>query len=230
MPDPIRVSQVTSSPSRFRAFTVPAGVILAVLTGQACLASPLARENSFIGSHTCASCHPAQAKSQLAGNMAKAAFRPRNHPLLERFKNLSAGAPGIRYSLDIKYDQLVMTVSNGQAVLPIAIDWALGAGVNAVTFISAAEGNRYLEHRVSYYSDTGRLDFTPGRSKLNFQSLAEAAGHYNESAEAFRCLACHTTGTRMDSAGRLTIGEPGVRCEACPVSYTHLTLPTIYSV
>ncbi len=148
--------------------------------------------------------------------MAKAAFRPGNHPLFALFENQAAGAGRLRFTYGWIGSRFGVTVSNAGQEKRIPIDWAFGAGVYAVTFLSKVDANRYLEHRVSYYPDTGRLDFTPGRAQLDFRDPTEAGGHYNDRAEAFRCIACHTTGTRIDSRnGNIVIGELGVRCEAC---------------
>jgi hypothetical protein len=85
-----------------------------------------------------------------------------------------------------------------------------------MTFVARLGKGKYLEYLLTYYSHTGRLDFTPGQGDRPFQTLAEAAGQPNSRGEAFRCLSCHTTGS-VDSRDTddIRVGELGVRCEAC---------------
>ncbi len=170
----------------------------------------------FIGSATCAWCHKAQAEKQSASSMARAAFRPQLHPLFDRFRNQEARTATVKFSFLWKDEQFQFVVSQGDGESRFLVQWAFGSGRHAVTFVSKMGGGAYLESRVSYYPEIGRLDFTPGRDNTEFGSLQQAAGHINERAESFRCISCHTTGSRMDPGEQeIVLGELGVRCEAC---------------
>jgi Cytochrome c554 and c-prime len=173
-------------------------------------------ENKFVGAASCVPCHKSQADKQLASNMARAAYSPRQHPLFDRFKNEAARLSGFRFLFLWERDPFEISVSDGVRELRIPAQWALGAGVHGVTFVARLGKGKYLEYLLTYYSHTGRLDFTPGQGDRPFQTLAEAAGQPNSRDEAFRCLSCHTTGS-VDPPGAddIRVGELGVRCEAC---------------
>ncbi|PYV08931.1 MAG: hypothetical protein DMG07_24405, partial [Acidobacteria bacterium] len=174
------------------------------------------RRNEFVGSAKCAACHQAEAKKQLASNMARAASSPREHPLFDRFKNDAARLMGLRFAFLWEEEPVRMLVSDGKREVKVPVQWALGAGIHGVTFFSRVGGGEYLEILLSFYPAAGRLDFTPGQGERPLRTLSEAAGHPNERAEAFRCLSCHTTGSRDDPAAQdIAVGELGVRCESC---------------
>lgn len=175
-----------------------------------------APESKFVGSSSCVPCHRSYTDKQLASNMAKAAFRAKDHPLFGQFKNQGARILGMSFLFLWEDDPFRIRVSNDRKAMEFPIQWALGAGVHGVTFLSRQDNGRYLEYLLSYYPRVGRLDFTPGQGEKKFQDLVEAVGQVQDRVEAFRCFSCHTTGT-LDQADveNITVGELGVRCEAC---------------
>jgi hypothetical protein len=93
-------------------------------------------------------------------------------------------------------------------------DWAFGAGLQAITFVSRAAGDDYLELGQSWYRRLNGMALTPGHRN--------AAGVryriFDPSAAILRCFSCHSTGPiRIDSSPVETIVplELGVRCEVC---------------
>jgi hypothetical protein len=102
----------------------------------------------------------------------------------------------------------------------VPIEWAFGAGVQAVTFVSRADANHYVEHFFSYYKALDGLAPTPGQRDLEPNGLAEAAGLYYKTRDPQTgidgCFACHSTGpVRFDQTQTVLPAELGVRCEAC---------------
>lgn len=174
-------------------------------------------EGGFAGSASCVPCHRSEAEKQLTSNMARAAFHLREHPLFERFKNQAVRILGFRFAFLWEVEPFqISVVAEGEKEMRLPVQWAFGAGVHGVTFLSSLEKGKYLEYLLSYYSQTGRLDFTPGQGEKKFRDLVEALGQVQDRVEAFRCFSCHTTGT-LDRADveNITVGELGVRCEAC---------------
>jgi hypothetical protein len=100
------------------------------------------------------------------------------------------------------------------------VEWAFGAGQQAVTFVSRLDEDSYVEHRFSYYSSARALDLTPGHGAKASPTLPEAAGAvfrtFDPEAQVMRCFQCHSTG-RLSLGSKMEIipAEPGVRCEAC---------------
>src|SRR5437588_5594765 len=91
--------------------------------------------------------------------------------------------------------------------------WAFGAGAKAITYVSQAGPDAYIEHGLSYYPATKSMAPTPGHGSgadLRFRT-------FDSTATALRCFQCHSTGTlTLGAAGAITPLELGVRCESCP--------------
>lgn len=97
-------------------------------------------------------------------------------------------------------------------------EWAFGAGLQAITFVSRVEDDNYLELGASWYRRLNGLALTPGHRN--------AAGVryriFDPSAAILRCFACHSTGPiAIAVAPEKTLQENivpqelGVRCEVC---------------
>lgn len=90
--------------------------------------------------------------------------------------------------------------------------WAFGAGAQAVTWVSQASQDEYLEHGLSWYRKAGALSVTPGHSGsdgIRYRTFAPDAA-------ILRCFQCHSTGAlRLSDSRTILPAEPGVRCEAC---------------
>jgi hypothetical protein len=113
-----------------------------------------------------------------------------------------------------------MQINAAPATMELPLQWAFGAGRQAVTFVSRVDKDWYLEHYTSYFTTTGAWGPTPGQDALHPNSINEAAGVLYKTADPANgvdgCFACHSTGAvAFDSAGEARVGEAGVRCEAC---------------
>lgn len=94
----------------------------------------------------------------------------------------------------------------------LSAEWAFGAGLQAVTFVSPIDSDHYLEHGLSWYSASRSFALTPGHTNPK----GERYRILDPSAAILRCFACHSTGTpTRDPAGHIQPHEPGVQCEAC---------------
>jgi tetratricopeptide (TPR) repeat protein len=90
--------------------------------------------------------------------------------------------------------------------------WAFGAGAKAITYVSQADQDSYLEHGLSYYAATKSMALTPGHTS--------AAGMryrtFDPVASVLRCFRCHSTGPlRLGAGYSIEPSEPGVHCESC---------------
>jgi len=90
--------------------------------------------------------------------------------------------------------------------------WAFGAGAQAITYVSQADEDTYVEHGLSWYKKSGGLALSPGhatRAGVEFKTFAPGAA-------ILRCFQCHSTGPLQLSESRAILpAELGVRCEAC---------------
>jgi len=90
--------------------------------------------------------------------------------------------------------------------------WAFGAGAQAITYVSQAGEDAYLEHGLSWYRKAGGLALTPGHRDAGGVTYPTFA----PDAAILRCFQCHSTGTlRLSEAREILPAEPGVHCESC---------------
>jgi hypothetical protein len=94
----------------------------------------------------------------------------------------------------------------------VAADWAFGAGDQAVTFVSKAGEDAYVEHGLTWYRRSGGMGITPGHSGKS----GERYRTFDPDSAILRCFQCHSTGPlRLADDFRIVPFEPGVQCEAC---------------
>ena len=112
---------------------------------------------------------------------------------------------------------LTATIQNGDKPESLPIQFVLGSGHNAQTFLSLladAEGKTVgIEHRVSCYADQ-RLGLTVGHENVSPTSPAEMFGMSSDGDVLERCIYCHTTTAKVEK-GRVDDLTPHVNCEKC---------------
>jgi hypothetical protein len=184
-----------------------------------CLAAlailPLCAQDSYVGAPVCGKCHPAQSRAQAATGHAHALGPAAAHRLADSFTAALTRTPRFRFEMSPK----AVRIADEKDVLDVPLEWAFGAGAQAVTFVSRANHELYLEHYFTYYTALHSMAPTPGQRDLQPQSLAEAAGllykTLDPKAGMIGCFECHSTGPVAAEAGHLKPRELGVRCEAC---------------
>ena len=175
------------------------------------LAAPAA--DPFVGAAACAPCHAAHYQAQSKTGHAQSLSAAANHPLRPLWPLASTEV--WRGKFRFRFDGLSLRVDNGTDVLAVPMEWAFGAGQQAVTFVSRGDSRFYLEHYLSYFSQLRAFGPTPGHASLRPANLAEAAGLLYRVGDPVAgidgCFACHSTG----GVKSLMPAENGVRCEAC---------------
>jgi hypothetical protein len=176
----------------------------------------------YVGAKVCGSCHAEWLRQQSASEHARALHPVAEHPLASLFAKDSAAAPSAGYVFARTPTGFVVRIetSNQKQKKVIPVQWAFGAGDQAVTFASQFDEDSYLEHRFSFYARTGELGLTPGHPALAEGSYPGAAGvvykTFDPEARIMRCFQCHSTGRlSLGEHMELMPGELGVRCEAC---------------
>jgi hypothetical protein len=92
------------------------------------------------------------------------------------------------------------------------VRWAFGAGSQAVTYVSQLDEDTYLEHGLSLFTATGKLDFTPGHRSTAGVRYAT----FDPEPRILRCFSCHSTGSlSLGPKFDVQPAETGVRCETC---------------
>jgi hypothetical protein len=180
-----------------------------------------AQEAGFVGAEKCGACHLEQVTAQSRSEHARSLVPAARHPLANRLPESEAlSEDAFRYRFDHREEELVFQVRQGDALRENVVDWAFGAGQQAVTFVSRLNEDFYVELRASYYASASGLALTPGHQNHHPKDLEEALGvrykTFSPRSEILSCFGCHSTGT--PSLGeRLAVqpNELGVRCESC---------------
>lgn len=151
-----------------------------------------------------------------------AALRPiAEHPLVRSFPagNKLTRKPDFKFEFAFAPDFRVR-ISGSGGLMDLPIEWAFGAGRQAVTFVTRVNKDWYVEHYATYYPALGSYASTPGQDAVQPKSLAEAAGVLYKIRDPVTgiagCFQCHSTGpVSFGPDGEVGLTEPGVRCEAC---------------
>ena len=177
---------------------------------------------SYVGAAACGKCHPRQLMQQSASAHAHAISRAAQHPLAAFF--VPGGElvrpPRFHFQFMRSGNQIRVRAFDGQDAIELPVEWAFGAGEQAVTFVSRVNAEAYLEHYLSYYSSIQSLAPAPGHEGLRSNTLPLAMGLAYRPVDLVsgivKCFECHSTGPPAVSAdNEIQPAELGVRCEAC---------------
>lgn len=165
------------------------------------------------GPDACRSCHAAAYATQSKSKHALALRPIPQSPLPELFSSQTlAERSGIRFQYESSPDGLTVTARRGEESATALLEWAFGAGAQAITPVGRING-RYLEHRISWYSAAGGARRTMGHAGSPSADPLAALGLPQDPDTIFRCFSCHATGVKAGPDLRSMI--PGVTCERC---------------
>jgi hypothetical protein len=192
----------------------------------------------YAGATACGGCHPAEFVRQSSSAHAGALYRASDHPLAA---SLPGGLkltrkPRYRFEFIRAGGELQTRIFDGVDVMDLPMEWAFGAGKQAVTFVTRIDKDWYVEHYPTYYPRSGKWGATPGQEEILAGNLPEAAGRvYSTSDPAAGiagCFECHSTGpVSFGPAGEAGITETGVRCEGCHgPGAAHAANPSRYNI
>lgn len=177
----------------------------------------------YAGAQACAPCHPSEYRSQSETTHAKALSNTAEHPLLSEM--IPAATPPeqhlsrFTYRFGVSDGRAQVSVFDATDVMRVPLDWAFGAGDQAVTFVSRIDRDWYVENHFSFYPAIRGLAATPGQQDAAPKTLTEAVGLVYRAVDARegidRCFRCHSTGPLNTSGDSIAPSEPGVHCEAC---------------
>ncbi len=191
----------------------------ALLIAGAGVGSATAQENGFVGAAKCGGCHREQFAAQSRSGHARSLSPAGDHHLADRWLEGGFSEGSYTYSLKRDGEGLGFEVRRGEDLREQVVEWAFGAGDQAVTLVSRLNEGLYVELRASYYPAAG-LRLTPGHQNHRPRDLDEALGvrykTFSARSEILSCFGCHSTGP-LSLGERLDIkpAELGVRCEGC---------------
>ncbi len=173
----------------------------------------------YVGSDACSECHLEEFELQSAtrmhgtGERVTAENRERLFPSHLRESTFEDPYNRSRYRFEFEDNGVVMEVRKpkGQSTR-IPVDWAIGAGGRAYTFVTPSGETDLLELRVSHYTDLDEWGVTPRQPPSH-----DPRGIQFGPRPAWRCFDCHATGVLKQPDGRLILDEAlgGVQCERC---------------
>ncbi|MCY4594013.1 MAG: multiheme c-type cytochrome [Bryobacterales bacterium] len=177
---------------------------------------------AYLGADACGACHAEQFAAQSASGHALSLAPVSQHPLASSFVPVASlvRTGGAEYSYRSDRDGLHVEVEVHGERRELQLEWAFGAGDQAVTFVGHPDEERYVEHHFSYYSATDSLATTPGHRDTPPHGVEDALGVYYQTfgpePAIMRCFQCHSTGPLALGDGfSLQPRELGIRCEAC---------------
>jgi len=91
-------------------------------------------------------------------------------------------------------------------------DWAFGAGIQAITFVTRIAPDSYREDGLTWYRRLNGDAITPGQHDANGVVFRT----FDPAARILTCFACHSTGPlSLGKDDAVVPHELGVRCEVC---------------
>jgi hypothetical protein len=167
----------------------------------------------FVGDRVCAGCHPGEFRDHTASNHARTLrpmrpeMLPKGFPHEARFVDRQTD---LRYEMREEMGRYTLAAYSFSYVRRREMDFALGSGKGAISFVSQAGPRSLLELRMSYLPNQRKWFVTPGQNGPQEDPI----GRLHEGTLAQRCLGCHAT---VLPESRLAPDERfmGVGCEAC---------------
>jgi hypothetical protein len=198
----------------------PAWRAIIILAATAAGGEPLLCQQTFVGAESCASCHRQEHAAQSVSGHARSLSPAANHALAGSFDSSGVSTPPYRFEYKRTPQELRVRAFDAENVMDIPLEWAFGAGEQAVTFVTRVNEDWYLEHSRSYYPGAQGFASTPGQAELKPADLSEAMGVLYRTLDPrtgiLGCFECHSTGpVARETGNELRPSELGVRCEAC---------------
>ena len=119
---------------------------------------------------------------------------------------------GVEFVYSGRPDGVAVSIIQGQTRLDTLLQWAFGAGEQAITPVALRNGV-YYEHRLSWYREPGHAARTLGHPGTPSEAPEKALGIRQPPATITSCFNCHATA--VGPGPDLRRMEPGVQCERC---------------
>ncbi len=170
--------------------------------------------NAYAGSAACTKCHAEEAAVATPSSMRRASTPAAEARLLKGQPSASYTAAPYTYSLAATSDGLEYSVSAGDRKLTRRLEWVMGAGDLAHTFLYRV-GDRWYQSLATLYFDHAELDVTTGLSRSGTHDLESALGTELSPADTRKCFGCHTVHATTSQGFNPLHAEAGLGCEAC---------------
>ena len=176
----------------------------------------------YVPDAVCADCHGAIARSFRSVGMARSFYRPSRAAAIERFGEHYFHAPSQRwYELDWRGEALLFRRwqldAAGRRVheLEQPVDWVLGSGNRARTYLFRTPSGELWQLPVAWYSQEGAWGMAPGYDRADHDEVLRLVQR--------ECMVCHDAYPQL-AAGADRFGMPhrfpaempqGIGCQRC---------------
>lgn len=207
-----------------------AGIRKVAQPSKTLLAQDAATASQLVGAKVCRECHPSESAVHSLSGHARTLRRAPDPAITSWLNGRSVKDreyPDAAWTFSVTEAGKLEVERNEQGQSACyAVDYVLGSGINAVTFLSlghAKGDSRHLtglEQRISYYTNGPRLDITPGQLAAGAESLRiKVAPHGRplDKDELATCLRCHATITSTTGSSQVDPDTmvPNISCERC---------------
>jgi Cytochrome c554 and c-prime len=179
---------------------------------------------TYIGSQSCAACHPGEAAAHSRSGHARTLRRAAEIPLAKRLVETRVADPedpAVTWGYSLRDGKFFSERRTAGAVERLAIDYAFGSGHHATTFVSLTDGTddhpTSIEHRMTVFAHKELPDITPGQARDGDREGIGPRGRHHSTEKTLKCFECHTTTT--SNRGPLALDEAtmirNIGCERC---------------
>jgi hypothetical protein len=176
----------------------------------------------YVGPRVCAECHPAEAARHSRSGHALTLWPAGRRVVSRRLDGTTIAdpeSPGVLWSYRYRDGQLYISRRAPSKIEECIAEYAFGSGHHAMTFVSVIDADlpAILEHRLTFYTESGTLALTPGHDKRRPPPRLTPNGNVPPPLVARKCFDCHST--QLYAGGEQRIDEgmmiPNVSCERC---------------
>src|ERR1051325_7860711 len=169
----------------------------------------------YINDASCTSCHANIVHTYHAVGMSKSFYRPRQDDAIEDFSKLpfKHAKSGDVMELRWRNGRLIFRRVNGRSVFEQPVDWILGSGHHARTYLYQTPNGELYQLPLAWYTQTKEWGMAPGYDRRDHDGVLRRARH--------ECLFCHNAYPGDGSPGYWSNqGLPaqlpeGIGCQRC---------------
>lgn len=176
--------------------------------------------STFVGTAACAGCHSDVAEAHARSGHADTLATTQDSTIARMLdgKSFRDEARNLTFRYRHGPDGLSVTVPEAFGDKAFPLQYALGSGMHAVSFLTlipgADGGTVGVEHRVSWFAATDGLALTPGHTGLGVEKEVELFGRFIRGEVLDKCVGCHAT-TSVVADLDIHDLRPDVGCESC---------------
>jgi Cytochrome c554 and c-prime len=177
-------------------------------------------DDGFVGSQSCAACHPGEAVRHSRSGHARTLTETSRMELARDLdgKSFFDAERGETFHYHFTAGGLMVTLPEKFNEKPFPLTYAFGSGEHAVTFLSLIPNRSgeptAVEHRVSVFGPERRLALTPNHTEEDVTQAVEEFGRIRKGAVLERCFGCHTTTGKIAGESLVDL-RANVGCENC---------------